>query len=201
MKLEYEKPRPRRLRFFLLALFIACGLLVALELRNGIPSRPRPHEGSPLNDCASHLRQIAFASLMYAKDHHGRWPDRFEDMFEEDVTPDVFCCPRSSDTPATGPTTQAVAANLSTGGHLSYVYLGKGLIEPVPDDVVVAYETPGHHDGLNNVLFGDGHVERLNSAEMTRLLSVVQSSSPSQPVRWPYLQPYVQPTTMPAPAK
>ncbi len=71
-----------------------------------------------------------------------------------------FISPMRSETPAEGATTRQIADQLDAGGHLSYVYLGRGLTaHTVTPNMVVAYEMPASANGGGNVLFGDGHVE------------------------------------------
>ena len=112
--------------------------------------------------CASNLRQIGQAILLYCNDHQGQYPDSFATtLLDEGLTAEVFVCPDSNDTPATGATTQAVAGNLLGPGHCSYIYVGNGLNSgTVAVNIVVAYEPLANHGGAGmNVLFGDGRVE------------------------------------------
>ena len=112
--------------------------------------------------CASNLRQIGQAILLYSNDNNGQYPPDFQTLLlTEDIPSECFVCPSTNDTRATGPTTQAVANNLTAGGHLSYIYLGKGMnAKTISPDTVVAYEPLNNHANQgSNVLFGDGHVE------------------------------------------
>jgi prepilin-type processing-associated H-X9-DG protein len=96
-------------------------------------------------------------------------------LFEtEDITPDAFICPSSDDTSAHGPTTQAVVADLTSGGHLSYIYLGKKLTKATATaNTVVVYEPLSDHHDYMNVLFGDGHVECITMAAAKQFLQKV----------------------------
>lgn len=127
--------------------------------------------GARINDvrtaCASNLRSVGQVVEMYAADHGGAYPDTLTELYPEYVRDvRIFVCPSSDDTPAEGATSAAKAANLTAGGHLSYVYLGRGLNRRAGADVVLAFEWPAHHadegerTGPANVLFADGHVER-----------------------------------------
>ena len=95
------------------------------------------------------------------------------ELMDQDLTPAVFICPNTNHTPAAlGPTTQATAANIHSGGHLSYIYLGKGFTSSVAPNVILAYEPLSNHYGNGmNVLFGDGHVEFIHTAEATALIA------------------------------
>jgi len=55
--------------------------------------------------------------------------------------------------------------------HSDYIYLGKGLTNAVPADVVVAHEKLGAHRGQGiNLVFGDGHVEWMQMPEAMRAI-------------------------------
>src|SRR5207245_2866626 len=78
--------------------------------------------------CASNLRQLGQACLLYASENGGQYPGRLEDVLRtQDVTPTLFLCPSSSDTPAPGPDPETQASGLTTGGHCSYLYFGRGM--------------------------------------------------------------------------
>ena len=137
-------PRPRARWWLWLAPVIAALLLVGLFVTyqtlapvHGSPSRGQ----APQERCVNNLRQIGLACLMYANEHANQFPDTLSEVLrDEDITPEVFVCPSSNDTPANGPTTQALVANLTAGGHLSYIYVGKGLTSAAPATAVLAYE-------------------------------------------------------------
>ena len=121
-----------------------------IELAAGVililPSLNPPHVESPRLACGSNLRQIGQAMQLWANVHQGRFPDTIDLLLrDEDLTPAVFNCPSSNDTPAAGPTTRALVANLLAGGHLSYVYLGKGLTTACTAGTVLAYEPLANH--------------------------------------------------------
>ena len=134
--------------------------------------------------CANNLRQIGLACLMYANVHADQYPDTLSTVLrDEDITSDVFVCPSSNDTPATGPTTQAIVANLTAGGHLSYIYVGKGLTSAAPSGAVLAYEPLTNHGGAGmEVLYADGHVEFQDTVTARKIVSELQSGhNPPRP--------------------
>jgi prepilin-type processing-associated H-X9-DG protein len=92
-------------------------------------------------------------------------------LLNEDITSSVFVSPLTSDTPAQGATPQAIADQLVAGGHLSYVYLGRGLnAKTVTPEMIVAYEKlPASSKGAN-VLFGDGHAEWFDGATVAKII-------------------------------
>jgi hypothetical protein len=135
-------------------------------------SMVNPRRISPSQICSSKLRWIWQSMQLYAADHGGRYPDRLADLILSlDLPAATLVCPSSGDTPAAGSTNQAVVADLSAGGHLSYIYLGTGLGPDVPADAVLVFEPLSNHDGAGmNVLLGDGTVEWLDGKQARDLL-------------------------------
>jgi prepilin-type processing-associated H-X9-DG protein len=82
-------------------------------------------------------------------------------------------CPSSNDTPAAiGPTTRATVANINAGGHLSYIYLAKGMTNTQKADTILVYEPLSNHQNNGmNVLFGDLHVDWIAAKEAKWMLS------------------------------
>jgi prepilin-type processing-associated H-X9-DG protein len=166
-------------------------------------------EGSNRIKCASNMKQIGLAAIMYANDHGGGFPDNLETLLEtEDLIPAVMNCPTTGETPASGPTTQAVIEDFRKPGHISYVYVGKGLTVKSAADVVVLFEPLRNHtnngmkvwserladhsgDGMN-VLFADGQVEWLGNADGLSILA--QFDSGVRPIRFPAAAPITQPS-------
>jgi prepilin-type processing-associated H-X9-DG protein len=175
--LDYANPRDRPARTHdWILLFIFCPAVLLLLAAIVLPrfSRPISHAwSSPRLFSQSNLRQIGQGILLYTNDHNGDYPDSFAIiLLNEDVTSAEFVSPSRSETPAAGPTTQAIAAQLVPGPHLSYVYLGRGLsANTVTPDTIVAYELI-NPDGTN-LLFGDGHVEFFDGPETAKIMAKV----------------------------
>ncbi len=129
--------------------------------------------------CASNLKQIGLAMLLYGNANGRRYPDTLDELalfHGADLPPELFVCPDTSDTPPAGTTPTAGAADLSAGGQNSYVYLGRGLGEGVATEAILAHERFGQHRGRGiNVLFGDLHVEFVDSEEAHALLAELRA--------------------------
>ena len=146
-----------------------------LFLLSNIVTSDRGHDYAAANrvKCGSNLRLIGQALMLYANKNQGRYPDKLGDLMDQDIYTAVFICPESNDEAAApGPTTQASSANVHAGGHLSYIYLGKGLTGTQPGTMVIAYEPLTNHANTGmNVLFGDGHVEFFHVPAATTLIA------------------------------
>jgi prepilin-type processing-associated H-X9-DG protein len=148
-----------------LALVLLLVLLVAVLL----PMTGRARPGAVRIACAANLRGVGQSVAMYANAHGGAFPDTLEQAVATGYVPDVriFCCPGAKDTPATGGTPAAEAADLVAGGHLSYAYVGGGLTLAADRNTVIAYEHATNHEGQGgNVLFADGHAEWFAAAQL-----------------------------------
>ena len=119
--------------------------------------------------CGSNLRQIGFAMSLYANDHGGQYPDEIDGLLSTQfISPAEFVCPGSSDAPASGATPALLRQNLLAGGHLSYVYCGRGQTLTSPAAAILAYEADGYHGPNANetvhgrtFLYADGHTAYL----------------------------------------
>jgi hypothetical protein len=123
--------------------------------------------------CASNLRQIGQALVLYASDHGGQYPERPDELLSLGVEPEIFVCPSTDDLPARGQTSRDINDAFASGGHLSYVYVAKGLTTSnVGAQHVLAFEPMRNHatdhPGIH-VLFGDGRVEFLQGDAAQRL--------------------------------
>ncbi|HEY1921433.1 MAG TPA: H-X9-DG-CTERM domain-containing protein [Tepidisphaeraceae bacterium] len=127
-----------------------------------IPSLNRARETANRVKCASNLRQIGQAILLYSNDKKGQYPPDLGTLIKtEDITISVFVCPDSHGPPPPAgmtPDQQADWVNQNS----DYIYVGAGMKQGVDGMTVVCYEKDVDHgnDGMN-ILFGDGHVEFL----------------------------------------
>jgi prepilin-type processing-associated H-X9-DG protein len=124
---------------------------------------PKRHLGEPAWRviCASHLKQIGQAMLLYANENGGTSADSFVTLLRtQDLVPDVFVCPKDDIEPAED--VDAFAADPGPR-HCSYLYLGDRLPMPfnaLPAEAILAYDRLDNHEGDSiNILFGDGHAE------------------------------------------
>jgi prepilin-type processing-associated H-X9-DG protein len=146
------------------------GLLLFTVL---LPPLASTRASSNLAKCESNMHQIGLAIIMYQNDHNQNYPNSLPELLEEQITPGAFVCPSSNDTASTGATTQAIAADWAKPGHLSYIYLGKGLNDKTAmADTVVLYEPMSNHAGEGmNVLFGDGHTDWVNATVGAKIIA------------------------------
>jgi prepilin-type processing-associated H-X9-DG protein len=152
----------------LLALAFFCMLVLALLPPLG-RSTPRTRKiQSQIN-----LRQIYLEINLYTNENRGQYPDTFATLFVATyLNQMVFVSPFSQDTPADGPTTQAIAQNILVPGHSSYVYLGRGMTAAaVGAKTVIAYERPDIFGDGGNVLYGDGQVRFENADTLKRIIA------------------------------
>jgi len=124
-----------------------------------LPSLNRARETANRVKCASNMRQIGQALLLYGNENRGAYPADFKPLLlTQDITSEVFVCPSTNSTPAApGGTAQQQAAALLPQ-HCTYIYLPGHNINASADTVIV-YEPITNHDGDgSNFLWGDGHV-------------------------------------------
>jgi len=181
-KLDYARPTlPLKTSWAgLVLLLLACALVLII-----IPSWPSSNtakETARRVRCASNLRTIGQAVVLYANGHDGQYPDSLGTiLLNVPITADVLICESSSDSPAKGATTRAVVADLSNGSHSSYIYVGKGLTtSSTSSKTIVAYEPLNNHSGNGaNVLYGDGHVEFLNAQPFKMVIASLAPATQS----------------------
>jgi len=166
-----------------------------------LPSLSRARETANRVKCASNMKQIGTALLLYANANSGVYPPDLVTLMNTTpgLSPAMMTCPSSMDTPAPN------AATLNAGGHLSYIYLPTPSLRAMssPAGTVVLYEPMTNHtDDGTNMLFADGHVEFVPKAKAQALIAAMQAGQNpppfAQPGRAPVLRRPSQSTpTMP----
>lgn len=153
-----------------------------------------PYRAYPVR-CASNMRQIGQSLLTYAQANNGCLPATLDQLVDGNLEPRALTCPGTDDTPAPGATPEQQALNLTAGGHLSYIYCGKGLrttAHPAAETVILWEPRSNHQARGGNALFADGHVEFLNPDELADL------AAGHNPPRRYGTKPVIPPTTLPA---
>jgi prepilin-type processing-associated H-X9-DG protein len=124
--------------------------------------------------CASNLRQIGLASIMYSNEHQGQFPDSIATVLAtQDISTDVFLCPACIHRPASG-----VLPEVDGPVATSYVYVGAAMhydLE-IAGTVILVYEPISNHNGRGmNVLFGDAHVEWWEAERAEKLIAELEA--------------------------
>jgi hypothetical protein len=194
-RLNYASPteRPskakqtlRRIAHWIIGTFIIL-VLIALFIPSHHPGRRNVNQVK----CASNLRQLGQALLIYTNNHQSKFPSSFNDLFLADhPNSELFVCPASPDDRATGPTTQALEADFASPGHLSYLYCAAGLTTAVPPNTVLAYEPLINHqdEGADiagsHFLLATGRVLFLKTPDATRAIADLKSgTNPPAPIK------------------
>ncbi len=164
-------------------------LLIAILL----PGLNKAYETANRIKCASNMRQIGQAMLLYANENQNVYPDSFGPLLEtQDITARVFLCPSTTDKAPTG-TSQQVVAAIDSGTAGSYLYFGKGLDPSAGPTTVLVTEPVSNHTNGGNVLYGDGHV-----AFATNLAQIIADlkagKNPPTPASMKPLKPLIPPT-------
>jgi predicted Zn finger-like uncharacterized protein/prepilin-type processing-associated H-X9-DG protein len=154
----------------------ACSLLLSMVFvmfammgSTMLPSLNRARETANRVKCASNMRQIGQAVLLYANENQGHYPpDLVAVLRTQDVTSDVFVCPTTNDK-AAPPGATPQSATLPQGS-LSYIYVGKNLTSGATKSDVVLYEPFTNHNDGTNMLFGDGSVQWLTKQQAQPLI-------------------------------
>ncbi len=133
--------------------------------------------GPPAAQCRAHLKQLGMAFMMYADAHGGTLPgeDWVQAVMAYLDNEDIFRCPAHPDL-AVGyaMNTKMLGADLRQIPELSERILLFDRLDDADPAVGGPENVPldgAHEDGVN-VLFGDGHVEWLESAEAREVLGL-----------------------------
>jgi len=108
--------------------------------------------------CLTNLRQLHMACIFYQDDNNQQFPPDLKTLRDSEyeyVSDNDLICPARRNTP----------------DQIPYVYCGAGLVGEIPDQLIIIYEPFANHDGdARNVLFGDGHVERVKEDKFLSLI-------------------------------
>ena len=155
---------------------LVCVLALVIAGAALLPWISRQRQYADVRRCTTNLRLIGQGVYMYANANGGAFPDTIDKLITtQDMVAEHFVCPHAPDTPAPGATAQAQAANLAKGGHLSYVYVGKGMTTAESAQAVLAYEPLTNHGNGIYVLFADGHVEFVDAGPARQLITDVEA--------------------------
>lgn len=131
---------------------------------------PHVHDVANRIKCRANIGAIGWAIFEYAQANGGRLPNSLDQLADGKVDMSIFTCPATGDTPASGTTPAQQAMELTSGGHLSYIYCGKGLQLASESDVVILWEPLQNHPGRGaNAIRLDGRVGALEPAEVADL--------------------------------
>lgn len=179
-KLDYATPdestsRSRRIRRLRGLLLIGMGAVIITIAVSDLFTGPRCIS-TTRTLCKSHLSQIGKGLILYTSDpaNRGAYPkDLLPLLVDGEMSPEVFICPGSNDTKASGPTTRAMYDDFTKPGRCSYIYRAAGLTTAtVTPQHVLAHERLGNHtDPGINVLYGDGSVEWLDADKAKKLIA------------------------------
>ena len=135
-----------------------------------LPSLNRARETANRVKCAANLKAIGNALLLYANENRGMYPPDFQTLIStQDITFDSFVCPSSNDQRA------SQMSELSTRGHLSYVYVPGMNTRASAEHVIVYEHIEDHNQDGANFLFGDGHVDWLSKPQAQSFIAQLQN--------------------------
>jgi hypothetical protein len=180
--------RPKPFTIFVSGLVFAGlllgGFLIYQHLRRCLSGR------SPRVSCAFNLRQIGLAMQLYANENHSAYSPNFELLITtQGLGIEVFACPSSGDTKATGNTLEEALGQLRQGSHCSYVYVGANLTDQSDAACVVAFDLPANHSMEGgNVLFSDAHVEWWWLPRLVQLIPALEAGLNPPPPPKPLTQ-------------
>jgi prepilin-type processing-associated H-X9-DG protein len=133
-----------------------------------VPAAARARRQALRVQCASNLRQMGVAAMIYATANTGLLPPNIDALTTSGIPARLFTCPACAGDP-----TKPVSSTGAFGSY-HYVYLGNGQqLSTIrrPSTVPLVYEPLSNHtDPGINVLFMDGHVELLQGGAATAIL-------------------------------
>jgi prepilin-type processing-associated H-X9-DG protein len=102
--------------------------------------------------CATNLKGIGMALMIYANDHNDEFPPDLETLISKaEMSAQGLVCP-------------------ATMLKDSYIYRGASITLDDTPWMITVYEKSGNHNGGRNVLFLDGHVEWVEEERFQELI-------------------------------
>lgn len=130
------------------------GFIIPLGISVALPSLARARTMAKSTVSMSNLRQIGVASIMYSEEHQGKLPPDLQTLVDSGAMPEEILRSPQDESDATS----------------SYIYID-GQTNAMDPRNVVAYENPEIQDNkATNVLFLDGHVDRMNMDRFKQVL-------------------------------
>ena len=171
--LDYQSPSPpRRLKPWVMVALIIGGSALAISVL--LPSLSRTRDHPAHLRCASNLRQIGMAFLLYQNEFRGTTAPDFVTLLEkEDLVNEIFVCNSTSDTRSTATQPSELRRDFAAGGHCSYVYVGfDGPFSALTKNDILAYEPQANHGfAWTWVLFADRRIERVDVKQLNAALA------------------------------
>lgn len=185
--------RGRGLAIAGLAVGVVSLVFLVIQISILLPTLSKVRESGNRAKCASHLRTIGQSIRAYASQNQGNYPPSIVELHRASgFAAGVLCCPSSDQSPSsTVAATDELARKM---GHLSYIYLGAGLVDtprqPVSSERPIVLEIPTNHNGDGyNILFGDGHIDFLSAPAARRMLEQLAAEGAISPADIPTLMP------------
>jgi len=164
----------------LFTLVIETPVLVAVW----VPAMSKGIEAAHRIQCAENIKTLGASLTSYAEGHDNKYPEELDDLTKLPSPPPVtaYVCPSDSKkAPASSPP-ESTAADINSGSHCAYVYVGSGMRTTDDPHVVILYEPMGNHnhEGMN-VLFADGQCRWLSADEAQTILD--QRAKGTRPIK------------------
>ncbi|MDB5318619.1 MAG: hypothetical protein JWN40_250 [Phycisphaerales bacterium] len=135
-----------------------------------LPSLSRARGAANMVKSGSNLRQIGQAMLLYANENKGKYPKTMgELLLTQDVTAEIFVNPQTKTRAPLEKTKEEQA--LWINKDCDYEYLGAGKNSQTGADVILAHEKFRPNSRGVNMLYGDGHVEYVLTANAQATLA------------------------------
>jgi prepilin-type processing-associated H-X9-DG protein len=143
-----------------------------------LPSIKMGRETANRVKCASNMRQIGQAILLYANENKGHYPpDLLIILKTQDITTPVFVCPSAPET--AGPPVTPQTTSLPQGS-VSYIYVGQNLTSGASRTDLVLFEPfTNHNNDGTNMLMGDGSVQWITKAQAQPIIARAKAKQTS----------------------